>query len=95
MPRREDEYYVSQKEGLLYCYTHKRYYRRDIGCQGCAEDSRKLRDEFSLLERPQLQKCPKCKQESLMWNRTFLLYECVNHKCKKTFAYRELEERKG
>jgi len=35
MPKREDDYWANQKEGLRYCNKHKRYYKEDIGCQLC------------------------------------------------------------
>ena len=89
MPRREDEYWASQKENLRYCSAHKRYYRVDLGCQICWQErqARRLHCE----EPPQLRHCPKCRLVSLFGNPSLNLYECLNRRCDKQFTENELE----
>ena len=80
MPKREDDFWASQKEGLKYCARHKRYYREDVGCQLCYyENSRAAGTEKEI---PKLQECPRCHEHSLFYNDRDGIYECLNRKCR-------------
>lgn len=91
MPNREDEFWANQKEGLRYCYKHKRYYRADFGCQLCLLEQPK--EDLNTSETPELLDCPKCTQRSLFWNVYTQTYECLNIKCKSTFTEKQLKSR--
>jgi len=84
MPRREDDYWANQKEGLRYCSQHKRYYKEEYGCQLCllekSDKNRKIQDSPNSLDI-----CPECNRPSLFWNNSTHLYECLNTKCKRYF----------
>lgn len=84
MPKREDDFWASQKEGLRYCVKHKRYYWADIGCQLCMFERLGTRRKGE--DNPRLLKCPDCQEDSLFWNKDTALYECLNVKCKHTFS---------
>lgn len=88
MPKREDDYWASQRENLRYCSKHKRYYRYDLGCQLCQLESLAAKELHK--DSPQLQRCPKCKRQSLFWNGSTSLYECLNPKCRRRFTEHEL-----
>lgn len=90
MPKREDDFWASQKEGLRYCTKHKRYYRADIGCQLCGYEQSRLKGKEN--DMPSLQECPKCKRKSLFWNEYSKLYECLNQKCKCKFNETSLRD---
>jgi len=93
MPKREDDFWASQKEGLRYCSKHKRYYWEDLGCQLCwLEESsfdREVKDNP-----PKLGICPNCHKLSLFLNNSTNLYECLNTKCKRRFTRDELQSLK-
>ncbi len=76
MPKREDDFWASQKEGLRYCSKHKRYYRADIGCQLC------WMEEHPGKPSPKLRQCPICQKISLFQTGENL-FECLNIKCPK------------
>jgi len=76
MPKREDDFWASQKEGLRYCSKHKRYYRADIGCQLC------WMEEHPGKPSPKLRQCPICQQMSLFQTGENL-FECLNIRCLK------------
>lgn len=83
MPKREDEFWINDKEGLRYCEKHKRYYRADVGCQLCWLESSGA--DHKTKDAPALKKCPKCNQESIFWNPKDNLYECLNLSCKRKY----------
>ena len=76
MPKREDDFWANQKEGLRYCSKHKRYYRADIGCQLC------WMEEHQGKSSPKLRQCPVCQEMSLLQTGDNL-FECLNVKCPK------------
>jgi len=92
MPKREDDFWASQQEGLRYCVKHKHYYREDVGCQLCQLEqwgaTRKGKEDS------RLERCPDCREFSLFWNSNTQFYECINLKCKHNFNKNELEARK-
>gem|GEM_PF-967177 len=91
MPKREDERWLGQQSKLMYCYKHKRYYKADAGCQLCVYE--KLGPRLKGQDGSRLEVCPVCRQTSLFWNNGNGLYECLNHKCKKTLTRDELNNR--
>jgi hypothetical protein len=99
MPKREDDFWASQKEGLRYCSKHKRYYREEYGCQLCQlEEAGK--NQNSENSPNTLDMCPACNKPSLFWNNSIGLYECLNKKCRRNFTkdrlpYIELEFQKS
>ncbi|POZ58436.1 hypothetical protein C1O63_1483 [Dehalococcoides mccartyi] len=76
MPKREDDFWASQKEDLRYCSKHKRYYRADVGCQLC------WMEEHQGKPSPKLRECPVCHEMSLFQTGDNL-FECLNLKCSK------------
>lgn len=76
MPKREDDFWASQKEGLRYCSKHKRYYRADVGCQICWLEQHQGKPS------PKLRQCPICEEMSLFQTGDNL-FECLNVKCSK------------
>ncbi len=93
MPKREDEYWASRKEGLSYCMKHKRYYRSDIGCQLCQLEEKK--EARNGKEDIRLERCPDCLEPSLFWNDGSQLYECMNLSCKHAFNKSEFKNVKS
>lgn len=91
MPKREDDFWANQREGLRYCYKHKRYYRADFGCQLCLLEQPK--EDLNTGETPELLDCPKCTHRSLFWNVYTQTYECLNIKCKRIFTEKQLKSR--
>jgi len=81
LPKREDEYYPSRKEGLKYCPKHKRHYRADIGCQLCGYEMTGEQKG----DRPQLERCSACGQVSLFLDWTVNQQTCLNPACKGVF----------
>ena len=92
MPKRQDEYWASNKSSsLLFCTIHQRYYEKQYGCQLCFlatfEISNKTEHpEVKLLD------CPICSKHSLFWNEVSTIYECLNLKCKNTFTFESLQK---
>ena len=76
MPKREDDFWASQKEDLRYCSKHKRYYRAEVGCQICWMEEHQGRTS------PKLRECPICHEMSLFQTGDNL-FECLNLKCPK------------
>jgi len=90
MPKREDEFWKS-KDRLAYCRVHKRYYRKELGCQLCYLETQKsetkTREDVTVIE------CPNCHRVSLWWNKHSELYECLNPDCKSLYT-EDLQEGK-
>lgn len=76
MPKREDDFWANQKEGLRYCSKHKRYYRVDVGCQLCRMEDHQGKPSSKL------QQCPTC-QEISLFQTGDNLFECLNIRCPK------------
>ena len=76
MPKREDDFWASQKEGLRYCSKHQRYYRADVVCQLCWMEEPRGKTS------PKLRECPVCHETSLFQTGDNL-FECLNLKCPK------------
>lgn len=87
MPKREDDYWASQKEELRYCSKHKRYYRADVGCQLCWMEEHQERRSTKLRE------CPVCHEMSLFQTGDNL-FECLNLKCSKYQKRQSIEPHK-
>jgi len=90
MPKREDEYWAGDKEGLRYCVKHKRYYRADIGCQLCSYEALEHRGGEG--GGTKLKECPRCGEPSLFWNEKTEFFECLNVKCKRKYTFNELSK---
>lgn len=71
MPKREDERYLSEKQGLRYCSAHAKYYQNDKGCPFCQSDK--------------LLYCPWCGKKSWLWNKHDSTFECLNSECQSSF----------
>lgn len=88
MPKREDEFWKSE-DTLAYCRVHKRYYRKELGCQLCylekQKSETKTRDDVTVIE------CPNCHRVSLWWNKHSELYECLDSDCKLQYT-QDLQE---
>jgi hypothetical protein len=93
MPNREDEFWAGQKDGLRYCYKHKRYYDERVGCQLCYIDELNL--EIAVNQVPELKQCPQCKERSLFWNEYARQFECLNLRCKKTYSKEKFDRSGG
>ncbi|MFW6104988.1 MAG: hypothetical protein ACOC7P_00225 [Chloroflexota bacterium] len=56
MPKRDEDYWANQREGLRYCYRHKRYYKANAGCPSCrlekTKDEERARELFSSVSWP-------------------------------------------
>jgi len=89
MPKREDEFWAGQKEGLRYCSRHKRYYKVEAGCQLCQFEKWGREQK----KRAPLQKCPDCQRNSLCWDKKGKLYVCLNPECGHTFTESKLRAR--
>jgi len=89
VPKREDEFWKSKDAQTAYCRVHKRYYRKELGCQLCylekQKSSSRTNDDVTLIE------CPNCHKISLWWNKYSELYECLNTDCKLQYT-QELHE---
>jgi len=57
MPKTEDDYWASEKEGLKYCAGHERYYGEDVGCQLCYYESSEAGGSGKGI--PRVQECPR------------------------------------
>ena len=90
MPKREDEFWIAQKENFKYCYKHKRYYREEFGCQLCQIDKSSQAPKKEA-DKQKLLKCPKCKRISLWLNEAENLYECLNTRCRQTYIRKLFE----
>jgi len=85
MPKREDERWAAEKEGMRYCTQHKQYYIADTGCPVCVQEQLALRQSF--MERQlrgeiqELGQCPVCQKKSLIWSNETKRPECLNPAC--------------
>jgi hypothetical protein len=87
MPNREDEFWVSEKEDLRYCSKHKRYYRRDIGCQLCWLGNSHPNSKAE--EATKLSRCPACSQIALFLDWRNRRFECLNLRCKRILSFED------
>jgi hypothetical protein len=88
MPNREDEYWASEKEDLRYCSKHKRYYRKDIGCQLCWLEG--THENNLVSTSPKLQLCPACSKPSLFLDWRKKRFECLNLQCKRVVSLEDI-----
>lgn len=90
MPKREDEFYASEKLDLRYCSIHKRYYKVNIGCQICGyeylSDISKSKGNKDADLQYEIQNCPACGEVSLYLNNDNNIYECLNINCRQIFT---------
>jgi hypothetical protein len=92
VPKREDEYWLNQKDNLRYCPIHKKHYELSFGCPLC--QSYKYTRIIENKESIKLEICPGCYELSLSWNDKSLLYECLNLRCERSFSNIEFEEQR-
>lgn len=89
MPHREEERSANQKDPYCYCYTHKRYYVEEVGCQLCYIGQ--LNPKATATQVPELKQCHLCHQISLFWNEQVKRFECLNSRCEKSYSGEEYE----